>query len=194
MKHTFSSLAALALALSTSAVASPDPQLLVPGIPDVVECIAVNAIAELILEDPVAIAFCEAVVPPHKSIIKTSITAVVRPTTVTVITTNSNLIRPTFTSHTIVTTTSSLCTASAIPTVFKRNGVSPIPDRITQFPTPDVTKACSCLSLPVPTITTTRTVTINPVVTETRTVGPTGILDPVVTTSTITRTHIVGGC
>lgn len=105
MKHTFSSLAALAalaLTLSTSAVASPAPQLLVPGILDTVECIAVNVIAELLLGDPLAIAFCEAVVPPHKSVIKTRITTIVRPTTVTVTTTTSNRIRPTITSRTIV--------------------------------------------------------------------------------------------
>lgn len=102
MKHAIISLAALALTLSTSAVASPEPQLLVPGVLDTVECIAVDVIAELILGDPLAIAFCEVVAPPHKSVIKTRITTVVIPTTVTVTTTNSNLVRPTITSRTIV--------------------------------------------------------------------------------------------
>ncbi|PON22165.1 hypothetical protein TGAM01_v209039, partial [Trichoderma gamsii] len=46
----------------------------------------------------------------------------------------------------------------------------------------------------IPTTTITRTVTINPVVTETRTVGRTGVLDPVVRTSTITRTQTVRAC
>jgi hypothetical protein len=101
MKHTFSSLAALALALSTSAVASPEPQLLVPGILDTVACIAVDVIAELIIGDPLAIAFCEAVVPPTKSVIKTSFTTVVRPTTVTATITTNNR-RPTITLSTIV--------------------------------------------------------------------------------------------
>ncbi|UKZ58746.1 uncharacterized protein TrAtP1_000071 [Trichoderma atroviride] len=194
MKHTFSSLAALALTLSTSAVASPEPQLLVPGIIDTVECIAVNVIAELIIGDPLAIAFCEAVVPPTKSVIKTSFTTVVTPTTVTATISNNNRIRPTITSRTIVTTTSSLCTPKPFPTPFKRHHLPPIPNRVAQFPTPDVTKACSCLSLPIPTTTVTRTVTINPVIAETKTVGSTGILDPVVTTSTITRTQTVRAC
>lgn len=102
MKYTFSSLAALALTLSTSAVASPAPQLVVPGILDTVECIAVNVIAELLIGDPLAIAFCEAVAPPQKSVIKTRTTTIVRPTTVTVTTTNSNRIRATITSRTIM--------------------------------------------------------------------------------------------
>ncbi|KAK1245582.1 hypothetical protein MKX08_005211 [Trichoderma sp. CBMAI-0020] len=179
MKHTFSSLAALALTLSTSAVASPEPQLLVPGIADTVECIAVNAIAELIIGDPLAIAFCEAIVPPTKSVIKTSFTTVVRPTTVTATMTNNYRIRPTITSRTIVTTTSSLCTAKPFPTLFKRLYLSPIPNCVTQFPTPDAAKACSCLSLPIPTTTITRTATINLLIAETKTVGRTGVLDPV---------------
>jgi hypothetical protein len=57
MKHTFSSLAALALTLSTSAVASPAPQL-VPGLIDTVGCIALDAIVELLVGDPLAAAFC----------------------------------------------------------------------------------------------------------------------------------------
>ncbi|KAM0486350.1 hypothetical protein ACHAPX_001056 [Trichoderma viride] len=193
MKHTFSSLAALALALSTSAVASPEPQLLVPGILDTVACIAVDVIAELIIGDPLAIAFCEAVVPPTKSVIKTSFTTVVRPTTVTATITTNNR-RPTITLSTIVTTTSSLCTAKPLPTPFKRHYLPPIPNCVAQFPTPDVTKACSCLSLPIPTTTTTRTVTINPVVTQTTTVGPIAVVDAVVTISTITRTQTVRAC
>lgn len=58
MKHSLYSLAAVALALSTSVVASPTPQLLVPIIDDTVTCLAVNVIAELIIGDPLAIAYC----------------------------------------------------------------------------------------------------------------------------------------
>lgn len=58
MKHSLYSLAAVALTLSTSVVASPTPQLLVPIIDDSVTCLAVNVIAELIIGDPLAIAHC----------------------------------------------------------------------------------------------------------------------------------------
>jgi hypothetical protein len=103
MKHTFSSLAALALVLSTSAVASPEPQLLVPTILDTVECIALDVISELLIGDPLAIAYCEIVAPPTKSVIKTRTTTIVRPTTVATVTiTDSNFNRPTITSRTIM--------------------------------------------------------------------------------------------
>lgn len=58
MKHSLYSLAAVALTLSTSVIASPTPQLLVPIIDDSVTCLAVNVIAELIIGDPLAIAYC----------------------------------------------------------------------------------------------------------------------------------------
>ncbi|KAL7912505.1 GLEYA domain-containing protein [Trichoderma velutinum] len=197
MKHSFSSLAALALTLSTSVVASPAPQL-VPGIIDTVSCLAFNVITELLIGDPLAIAFCAAVVP-HPSVVRTRTTTIVRPTTVTVTTTNSNSVRPTITSRTTVTVTSSSCTASATP--FKRHfipgdgyHIPPIPDCVTQFPTLDVTKACSCISIPTPTVTSTRTVTVSPTITITRTVGPAGGGPPVVTTSTSTRTITTRAC
>ncbi|KAM0262774.1 hypothetical protein ACHAQJ_001568 [Trichoderma viride] len=198
MKHTFSSLAALALTLSTSVVASPAPQL-VPGLVDTVECIAVDAIVELLIGDPLAVAFCAAVIP-LPSVIKSRTTTIVRPTTVTVTTTNRNTVRPTVTSRTTVTVTSSVCTASASP--FKRHFAPedgyrypPIPNCVTQFPTPDVTKACSCISLPTPTTTSTRTITVRPIVTETTTVG--GVVgggNPVITTTTVTRTSTIRAC
>ncbi|KAL6880744.1 GLEYA domain-containing protein [Trichoderma novae-zelandiae] len=196
MKHSFSSLAALALALSSAAVASPTPQL-VPGIVDTVSCLAVNAIVELLIGDPLAVAYCAAVVP-LPSVIRSRTTTVVRPTTVTVTTTNSNSVRPTITSHTTTTTTISSCTAS--PTPFKRHLFPgggyrpPIPDCVTQYPTPDVTEACSCLSLPTPTVTSVRTVTVSPTVTVTRTTGVPGAGSPVTTTSTVTRTSTTRAC
>ncbi|KAL6793278.1 GLEYA domain-containing protein [Trichoderma sp. SZMC 28013] len=194
MKHSFSSLAAVALTLSTSVVASPTPQLLVPGILDTATCLAVNVIAELLIGDPLAIAFCAAVVP-LPSVIRSRTTTLVRPTTVTVTTSNSNAVRPTITNLVIVTVTSSSCTAS--PTPFKRdNGIylPPIPECVTQFPTLDVTKACSCIDLPTPTVTSTRTVFVSPTITITRTVGPPGGGSPVVTTSTSTQTITTGAC
>ncbi|RFU75047.1 flocculation flo9 [Trichoderma arundinaceum] len=197
MKHTFSSLAALVLTLSTSAVASPAPQL-VPGIVDTVECLAVDVIVGLLIGDPLAVAYCAAVIP-LPTVIKSRTTTIVRPTTVTVTTTNSNTIRPTITSRTTVTSTISSCTASATP--FKRHfdpedgyRRPPVPDCVTQYPTPDVSKACSCISLPTPTITSTRTIIVSPTITTTRTVGPTGVAAPVVTTTTITRTSVVRAC
>ncbi|PTB43693.1 uncharacterized protein TrAFT101_002247 [Trichoderma asperellum] len=101
MKHTFSSLAPLALIPSTSDVASLAPQLVLPGILETFECIALDVIAELLLGDPLAIAFCEAVGPLHRSFIKTRTTTIVRPTTVTV-TTTRNRTHPTITSRTIM--------------------------------------------------------------------------------------------
>ncbi|PNP54655.1 hypothetical protein THARTR1_05212 [Trichoderma harzianum] len=197
MKHSFSSLAAVALTLCTSVVASPAPQLLVPGIDDA-SCLAVNAISELLIGDPLAIAFCAAVVP-LPSVIRSRTTTIVRPTTVTVTTTNSNAVRPTITSRVIVTVTSSSCTAS--PTPFKRqlihgNGIyiPPIPECVTQFPTLDVTQACSCIDLPTPTFTSTRTVIVSPTITITRTVGPPGGGPPVLTTSTSTQTITTRAC
>lgn len=71
MKHSFSSLAALALTLSTSVVASPAPQLVVPGILDTVSCLAVNVIVELLVGDPLAIAYCAVSRPFYKLIQKT---------------------------------------------------------------------------------------------------------------------------
>ncbi|KAL7949749.1 GLEYA domain-containing protein [Trichoderma barbatum] len=197
MKHSFTSLAALALTLSSSVVASPAPQL-VPGIIDTASCAAVNIIVELLIGDPLAIAYCAAVVPVP-SVVRSITTTVVRPTTVTLVTTNSNSVRPTITSRTTVTTTISSCTASATP--FKRHfapgdgfHLPPFPDCVTQFPTPDVTKACSCLSLPTPTVTSTRTVTVSPTITVTRTAGIPGVGSPVVTTSTATRTITTRAC
>ncbi|KAL7929703.1 GLEYA domain-containing protein [Trichoderma chlorosporum] len=197
MKHSFSSLATLALTLSNSVVASPAPQL-VPGIVDTVSCLEVNIIAELLIGDPLAVAFCAAIIP-LPSVVKSKITTIVRPTTVTVTTTNSNAVPPTITSHTTVTATISSCTARATP--FKRHfapgdgyRIPPIPDCVTQFPTPDVTKACSCLSLPTPTVTSTRTVTVSPTITITQTAGIPGGGIPVVTTSTATRTITTRAC
>ncbi|EHK24204.1 uncharacterized protein TRIVIDRAFT_61010 [Trichoderma virens Gv29-8] len=196
MKHSFSSLTALVLTLSTSVAASPTPQL-VPGIVDTTTCLAVNVIAELLLGDPLAIAFCAAVVP-LPSVIRSKTTTVVRPTTVTVTTTIPNAVRPTITSHTTVTTTISSCTASATP--FKRHFapgdgyIPPIPDCVTQYPTPDITEACSCISLPTPTFTSTRTVTISPTITITKTTGGRVGGVPVVTTSTATRTITTRAC
>ncbi|KAF3069275.1 hypothetical protein CFAM422_007397 [Trichoderma lentiforme] len=160
MKHSLYSLAAVALTFSTSIVASPTPQLVVPSIDDSVACLAVNVITELIIGDPLAIAYCAAVVP-LPSVIRSRTTTIVRPTTVTVTTTNSNAVRPTITNRTTVFVTSSSCTA--IPTPFKRQllppiYIPPIPACVTQFPTLDVTKACSCINLPTPTVTSTRTV------------------------------------
>ncbi|KAL6801580.1 GLEYA domain-containing protein [Trichoderma sp. SZMC 28012] len=196
MKHSFSSMAAVALTLYTSVLASPTPQLVVPDIDDSVTCLAVNVIAELIIGDPLAIAYCAAVVP-LPSVIRSRTTTIVRPTTVIVTTTNSNGVRPTITSGTTVTVTSSSC--NTIPTPFKRQllppiYIPPIPACVTQFPTLDVTKACSCIDLPTPTVTSTRTVIVSPTITITKTVGPVGNGDPVVTTSTATQTITTGAC
>ncbi|KAK4066059.1 uncharacterized protein Triagg1_8368 [Trichoderma aggressivum f. europaeum] len=194
MKHSFSSLAAVALTLSTSVVASPTPQLVVPGIIDTATCLAVNVITQLLIGDPLAIAFCAAVVPLH-SVIRSRTTTIVRPTTVTLTTTNSSAVRPTITSRVIVTVTSSSCTAS--PTPFELdNGIyiPPIPECVTQFPTLDVTEACSCIDLPTPTFTSTRTVFVSPTITITSTVGPLGRGPPVVTTSTSTQTITTRAC
>lgn len=97
------------------------------------------------------------------------------------------------------TVTSSSC--NAIPTPFKRQLLPPIyippppiPACVTQFPTLDVTKACSCIDLPTPTVTSTRTVVVSPTITITRTVGPIGNGDPVVTTSTATQTITTRAC
>ncbi|KAL7792081.1 GLEYA domain-containing protein [Trichoderma ceciliae] len=197
MKCTFTSLATLALTLSTSAVASPAPQL-VPGIVDTAGCLALNVIVELLIGDPIAIAYCAAVVP-LPTVIRSKTTTIVRPTTVTVTTRNTNTVRPTITSRTTVTSTISSCTASATP--FKRHFAPvdgykrpPVPDCVSQYPTPDITKACKCISLPTPTTTSTRTITISPIFTVTRTAGATGAGVPVVTTSTITRTSVVRAC
>ncbi|KAJ4859343.1 GLEYA domain-containing protein [Trichoderma breve] len=171
MKHSLYSLAAVALTFSTSIVASPTPQLVVPSIDDSVACLAVNVITGVLIGDPLAIAYCAAVAP-LPSVIRSRTTTIVRPTTVTVTTTNSNGVRPTITSRTTVTVTSSSCTA--IPTPLKRQllppiYIPPIPDCVTQFPTLDLTKACSCIDLPTPTVTSTRTVVVSPTITITKT-------------------------
>ncbi|KAH0494622.1 hypothetical protein TgHK011_001238 [Trichoderma gracile] len=187
----------MALALSSATIASPAPQL-VPGIVDPASCLAVQAIVGLLIGDPLAVAYCAAVVP-LPSVVKTSTTTVVRPTTLTITTAaNSNSVLPTITSHTTTTTTISSCIAS--PTPFKRRfypdarQLPPIPDLVTEYPTPDVTKACSCLSLPTSTVTSVRTVTVSPTVTITRIGGIPSAGKPVVTTSTVTQTLTTRAC
>ncbi|KAL6871627.1 hypothetical protein HDV57DRAFT_315439 [Trichoderma longibrachiatum] len=181
MKRSFSSLAAVALALSSPTLASPVPQL-VPGFVDPATCIAVGVIVELLIGDPLAVAYCAAVVP-LPSVIKKSTTTVVSPATVTVTTTNSNSVLPTIASPVTTTTTISSCTAG--PTPLKRPLLPPIPDGVTQYPTLDVTKACSCLSLPTKTVTSVITVTASPTVTITTTTDIPGSGSPFVATATV---------
>ncbi|TFB04911.1 hypothetical protein CCMA1212_003268 [Trichoderma ghanense] len=193
MKHTFSSLAALALALSSATVASPAPQL-VPGIVDPASCLAVQVIVGLLVGDPLAVAYCAAVVP-LPSVVKTSTTTIARPFTVTVTTTDANSVQPTITTSTTTTTTISSCTASPTPFNHPGDGDLPsIPDFVTQYPTPDVTKACSCLSLPTSTVTSVKTVIVSPTVTITETTGLAGAGSPIVTTATVTQTSTTNGC
>ncbi|KAK1251322.1 hypothetical protein MKX07_005877 [Trichoderma sp. CBMAI-0711] len=186
MKCSFSSLATLALAFSSATVASPAPQL-VPGIVDPASCLAVQVIVGLLIGDPVAVAYCAAVVP-LPSVVKTSTTTIVRPTTVTITTANSDSVLPTITS---LTTT---------PTPFKRHlhpgarDLPPIPDLVTEYPTVDITKACSCLSLPTSTVTSVRTVIVSPTVTITKIAGAPLEGKPVVTTSTVTQTSTTTAC
>ncbi|ETS06848.1 hypothetical protein M419DRAFT_5098 [Trichoderma reesei RUT C-30] len=190
MKCSFSSLATLALAFSSATVASPAPQL-VPGIVDPASCLAVQVIVGLLIGDPVAVAYCAAVVP-LPSVVKTSTTTIVRPTTVTITTANSDSVLPTITSLTTTTTTISSCITSLTP--FNRHlhpgarDLPPIPDLITEYPALDITKACSCLSLPTSTVTSVRTVTVSPTVTITKVAGAPLAGKPVVTTSTVTQT------
>ncbi|GFP54337.1 hypothetical protein TASIC1_0003071600 [Trichoderma asperellum] len=60
----------------SSLLLSPVPQLVVPGILNAIECITLDVISKFLFGDPLAIALCEAVVPPHRSVIKTRTTTI----------------------------------------------------------------------------------------------------------------------
>ncbi|PTB67761.1 hypothetical protein BBK36DRAFT_1168136 [Trichoderma citrinoviride] len=193
MTQMFSSLAVLALALSSAIVASPAPQL-VSGIVDPATCLAVDIIVGLLVGDPLAVAYCAVVTIRHPKIQEPP--RLLKPTAITVTSANSNsAVPPTITSSATTTTTISSCTAS--PTPFRRHffpGEAPIPALVTRYQTPNITKGCSCLSLPTPTVTSVKAVTISPTITITRTTDIPGAGSPVVATSTVTHTSTTTAC